>query len=80
MLLCCEQIASGGGVCNTVYPSSHHGAPRVRGSVLAVAPNTNTTRQVVHGDMACLTTAALGILAVPTIVWLVTYFGESFEK
>ena len=24
----------------------------------------------------CLTTVALGLLAVPTIVWLVTYFGE----
>ena len=28
------------------------------------------------GDMVCLTTVALGLLAVPTIVWLVTYFGE----
>ena len=27
--------------------------------------------------MVCLTTVALGLLAVPTIVWLVTYFGES---
>lgn len=27
--------------------------------------------------MVCVTTVALGLLAVPTIVWLLTYFGEN---